>query len=72
VPPQPEPQLDSPQYAPQEEDNFKIVAIVPAGGDTHEAQQLSQNDNHDDDHEEEENEEEDEEEGNCNTHFLQE
>jgi hypothetical protein len=36
--------------------------MVPAGEDTQEAQQLSQNDNHD--HEEEENNEEEEEEGN--------
>jgi hypothetical protein len=37
------------------------VVKVPAGEDTHEAQQLPQNDNHDNDHEEEENNEEEEE-----------
>jgi hypothetical protein len=35
--------------------------MVPAGEDTQEAQQLSQNDNHDDGHEEEDNGEEEEE-----------
>jgi hypothetical protein len=62
VPPQPEPQPDSPQHIPQGEDSFKIVVTVLVGEDTQEAQQLPQNDNHDD--EEEENNEEDEEEGN--------
>jgi hypothetical protein len=38
--------------------------MVPAGEDTQEAQQLSQNDDHDNNHGEEENNEEDEEEGN--------
>jgi hypothetical protein len=61
MPPQPEPQPDSPQYVPHEEDNFKIVVTVPMGEDTQKAQQLPQNKNHDDDHEEEENEEEEEE-----------
>jgi hypothetical protein len=31
VPPQLEPQLDSPQYVPREEDPFEIVVMVPAG-----------------------------------------
>jgi hypothetical protein len=61
VPPQPEPQPDSPRYVPQKEDNFEIVVMVPAGEDMQEAQQLPHNDNHDDDHGEEENEEEEEE-----------
>jgi hypothetical protein len=56
VPPPSEPQPDSPQYVAHGEE--------PAGEDTHEAQQLLQNDNHDNDHEEKENEEEEEEEGN--------
>jgi hypothetical protein len=58
VPPQLEPQPDSPYYVPQEEDSFKIVVIVPAGEDTQEAQQLPQNDNNNDDHKDEEEEEE--------------
>jgi hypothetical protein len=43
VPPQPEPQPDSPQYIPQEEDSFGIVVMVLTGEDTQEAQQLPQN-----------------------------
>jgi hypothetical protein len=31
VPPQQEPQPDSPQYVPQEEDPFEIVVMVPVG-----------------------------------------
>jgi hypothetical protein len=31
VPPQPEPQPDSPQYVPQEEDPFEIVVTIPVG-----------------------------------------
>jgi hypothetical protein len=38
MPPQPEPQPDSPQYVPHEEDNFKIVVTVPMGEDTQKAQ----------------------------------
>jgi hypothetical protein len=60
VPPQPEPQPDSPQHVPHGEDSFDIVVMVPTGEDTQEAQQLPQND----DHEEEENNEEEKEEGN--------
>jgi hypothetical protein len=40
VPPPPEPQADSPQYIPQEEDSFEIVVTVPVGKDTQEAQHL--------------------------------
>jgi hypothetical protein len=58
VSPQPEPQPDSPQYAPQEEDSFKIVATVPTRKNTQEAQQPPQNDNHDDDHDNDDEEEE--------------
>jgi hypothetical protein len=57
VPPLPEQQPDSPQYVLQGEDSFEIVVTVPAGEDTQEAQQLSQNDDHDNNHEEEEREE---------------
>jgi hypothetical protein len=64
VPPLPEPQPDSPRYISQGEDSFEIVAMVPAGEDTQEAQLLSQNDDQNNDHEEEENNEEEEEEGN--------
>jgi hypothetical protein len=60
VPPQPEPQPDSPQRVPQGEDSVEIVVTVLAGEDTQKAQQLQQND----DHEEEENNEEEKEEGN--------
>jgi hypothetical protein len=63
VPPQPEPQPNSPEYVPQEEDSFEIVVMVPAREDTQEAQQLPQNDNHDNNHEEEEDNETKEEEG---------
>jgi hypothetical protein len=38
VPPQQEPQPNSPQYVPQEEDSFKIVVTVPMGENTQEAQ----------------------------------
>jgi hypothetical protein len=38
VPPQPEPQHDSPQHVPQWEDSFEIVVTVPTGEDTQEAQ----------------------------------
>jgi hypothetical protein len=62
VPPQLEPQPDSPQHVPQGEDSFKIVVTVPAGEDTQEAQQMLQNDDHD--QREEENNEEEEEKGN--------
>jgi hypothetical protein len=54
VPPQPEPQSNSPQYVPQEEDSFVIVVMVPMGEDTQEAQQLPQYDNNNDDHEDDE------------------
>jgi hypothetical protein len=37
VSPHQEPQHDSPQYVPQEEDPFEIVVMVPAGEDTQEA-----------------------------------
>jgi hypothetical protein len=47
VPPQPEPQPDSPQHITQEEDSFEIVVTVPAGEDTQEAQHMPQNDDHD-------------------------
>jgi hypothetical protein len=59
VPPQSEPQPDTPQYVPQEEDSFEIMVTVPVGEDTQEAQQLPQNDNNNNDHEDD-----DEEEGN--------
>jgi hypothetical protein len=55
---QPEPQPNSPQYVPQEEDSFDIVVIVPVGEDTQEAQQLLQNNNNDHEEVEEDNEEE--------------
>jgi hypothetical protein len=58
VPPQQEPQHDS----PQEDEPFEIVVTVPAGEDMHEAQQMPQNDDHD--QWEEENNEKEEEEGN--------
>jgi hypothetical protein len=58
VPPQPEPQPNSPQYVPQVEDSFKIVVMVPAGEDKQEAQQMLQNEDHD--QQEEENNEEEE------------
>jgi hypothetical protein len=54
VPPQPEPQLDSPQYVPQEEDSFEIVFMVPVGEDMQEDRQLPQNEDHDSDHQNEE------------------
>jgi hypothetical protein len=57
VPPQQEPQHDS----PQEDEPFEIVVTVPVGEDTQEAQPMPQNDDHDQ-WEEENNE--DEEEGN--------
>jgi hypothetical protein len=38
VSPQPEPQPDSPQHVPQEEDSIEIVVMVPVGEDTKEAQ----------------------------------
>jgi hypothetical protein len=57
------PQLESPQFIPQEEDSFEIVVTVPAGEDTQEAQQLPQNDNHNDDHEDDDEEEDNEAEG---------
>jgi hypothetical protein len=69
VPPQQEPQPNSLQYAPQEDDPFEIVVMVLAG---EESQQLPQNngnnDNHDNDneHEEEEEDYEAEEEGSDN------
>jgi hypothetical protein len=37
VPPQQEPQHDSPQYVPQEEDPFEIMVMVHAEEDTEEA-----------------------------------
>jgi hypothetical protein len=64
VPPQQEPQHDS----PQEEEPFKIVVVAPERQEPHgapvEEPQLSQNNDHDKDHREEENNEEEEEEGN--------
>jgi hypothetical protein len=36
VPPQPEPQPDSPQYVPLEEDPFEIVVMVPTGEEAQE------------------------------------
>jgi hypothetical protein len=62
VPPQPEPQPNSPQHVPQGEDSFKIVVTIPVGEDTQEAQHMPQNDDHD--QQEEENTKEEEEEGN--------
>jgi hypothetical protein len=56
VPPQQEPQPDS----PQEEEPFKIVVTVPAGEDSQEAQPMSQNH----DQQEEEDNEKEEEDGN--------
>jgi hypothetical protein len=53
VPPQQEPQADS----PQEEEPFKIVVTVPAGEDSQETQPMSQNH---DQQEEEDNEKEEE------------
>jgi hypothetical protein len=58
VPPQQEPQLDS----PQEEEPFEIVVIVPVGEDLQEAQPMPQN--HDHDQQEEEDNEKEEEDGN--------
>jgi hypothetical protein len=58
VPPQQEPQHDS----PQEDEPFEIVVTIPAGEDTQEAQHMPQNDDHD--QQGEENNEEEEEEGN--------
>jgi hypothetical protein len=59
VPPQPEPQPNSPQHVPQGEDSFEIVVTVPTGEDMQEAQHMPQNDDHD--QQEEENNEEEEE-----------
>jgi hypothetical protein len=58
VPPQQEPQHDS----PQEDESFEIMVAVPAGEDSQEAQPMPQNHNHD--QQEEENNEKEEEEGN--------
>jgi hypothetical protein len=58
VPPQQEPQPDSPQEA----EPFEIVVTVPAGEDSQEAQPMSQN--HDHDQQEEEDNEKEEEGGN--------
>jgi hypothetical protein len=58
VPPQWEPQHDS----PQEDELFEIMVTVPAGEDSQEAQPMSQN--HDHDQQEEETNEKEEEEGN--------
>jgi hypothetical protein len=58
VPPQQEPQHDS----PQDDEPFKIMVTVPAGEDSQEAQLMPQN--HDHDEQEEENNEKEEEEGN--------
>jgi hypothetical protein len=55
VPPQQEPQPDS----PQEEEPFEIVVTVPIGEDSQEAQPMLQNDDHDQ-QEEEDNEKEEE------------
>jgi hypothetical protein len=41
VPPQPEPQPDSPQHVTQGEDSLEIVVTVPAREDTQEAQHMS-------------------------------
>jgi hypothetical protein len=57
VPPQYEPQLDSPQ-----EESFEIVVTVPAGEDSQEAQPMPQN--HDHNQQEEEDNEKEEEDGN--------
>jgi hypothetical protein len=54
VPPQPEPQPNSPQH----EDSFEIVVTIPAGEDTQEAQHILQNDDHDQQGEENNEEEE--------------
>jgi hypothetical protein len=43
VPPQQEPQHDS----PQEDEPFEIVVTIPAGEDMQEAQPMPQNDDHD-------------------------
>jgi hypothetical protein len=73
VPPEQEPQPDSPQYVPHEDDPFEIVVMVPVGEEAQEAmeeaQQLSQNNGNNNDHDnahEEENEDNEakEEEGN--------
>jgi hypothetical protein len=64
VPPQQEPQHDS----PQEEEPFEIVVVAPERqepqGAPVEETQLPQNNDHDNDHREEENNEKEEEEGN--------
>jgi hypothetical protein len=64
VPPQQEPQHDS----PQEEDSFEIVVVAPERqepqGAPAEEPHLSQNNDHNNDHREEENNKEEEEEGN--------
>jgi hypothetical protein len=64
VPPQHEPQHDS----PREEEPFEIVVVAPERqepkGAPVEEPQLLQNNDHDNDHREEENNEEEEEEGN--------
>jgi hypothetical protein len=54
VPLQLEPQPNSPQFVPQEENSFVIVVTVPTGEDMQEGQQLpwNDNDNHEDDEEE--------------------
>jgi hypothetical protein len=51
VPPQPEPQHDSPQYIPQGDGSFEIVVTVPAGEDTQEAQQMLKDETFHDAHE---------------------
>jgi hypothetical protein len=58
VPPQPEPQPDSPRHVTEGEDSFEIVVTVPVGEDTREAQHMPQNDNHDQQGEENNEEEE--------------
>jgi hypothetical protein len=58
VPPQQEPQHDS----PREDEPFEIMVTLPAGEDSQEAQPMPQN--HDHDEQEEENNEKEEEEGN--------
>jgi hypothetical protein len=64
VPPQQEPQHDS----PQEEEPFEIVVVVPERqepqGASVEEPQLPQNNDHDNNHREEENNDDEEEEGN--------
>jgi hypothetical protein len=64
VPPQQEPQHDS----PQEDEPFEIVIVAPERQEPQRAlveePQLSQNNDHDNDHREEENNEKEEEEGN--------